>query len=137
MARKFKAELKELLGDSEMADDGGAFEKKQLHYIRTEVMTSVAKEMKEVYKDLPEVNGDGSLRSLNMPGLLAMLQRGKTPYLVDLLSAMITTPHRAREDIRLSRVLARMDSGISGWTFMPRARKGRKPPEPWDRVSTA
>jgi hypothetical protein len=120
-----------------MADDGGAFEKKQLRYISTVVMPSVVIGMKEVYGDVPEINPDGSLRSLNMPGLLAMLQRGKTPYLVDLLSAMITTPHRAREDIRLSRVLARIDSGISGWTFMPRARKGRKPPEPWDRVSTA
>ena len=87
-------------------------------YIRKIVMPSVAAEIKKVYECVLEINPDGSLRSLNMPGLLAMLQRGKTPLLVDLLSVMTTRPHRAREDIRLSRVLARprMDSGITGWT---------------------
>jgi len=136
MARKCKAELKALLFDSMMVDDRGAFEKNQLRYIRNIVMQSVAEEMKKVYEGVPEINPDGSLRSLNLPGLFDMLKRGKTPYLVNLVSAMITTPHRVKEDARLSRVLARMDSGITGWTFMPRARKGRPPPVPWDRVRT-
>jgi len=135
MARKFKAELKELLSDSDTANDGGAVEDKQLRYIRTVVMPSVAKEMKKVYEDVPEINVDGSLRSINMPGLLAMLNRGETPYLVGLLTAMITTPHRAKEDAKLARVLHRMESGISDMSFMPRTRKGRDPPVPWDMVS--
>ena len=66
-------------------------------------MQSVAEEMKKVYEGGPEINPDGSLRSLNLPGLFDMLKRGEMPYLVDLVSAMITTPHRAKEDARLSR----------------------------------
>ena len=73
MARKFKAELKELLDDSDSADDEGKFEKRQLRHIRNFVMPSVAEEMKKVYDGVPEINADGSLRSLNMPKLLAML----------------------------------------------------------------
>ena len=90
--RKYKAEFKALLGDSVMADDGGAFEKISCDTnIRKIVMPLVAEEIKKVYEGILEINPDGSLWSVNMPGLLTMLQRGKTLHLVDLLSAMITS----------------------------------------------
>ena len=95
MARKFKAELKDLLNVDEVSDDEM---KKQQRFLRNIVMSSVTQEMKKLNEGLPTINPDGSFRSLNMPGLLAMLELGHTPILVDLLKAMITTPHRAKED---------------------------------------